>query len=125
VRQHQLRRWPIGLAWTVVCLLLGAAIEHWAQPRDARAQPASSPSIVYVPAEGMMFRTLDGHPIARLARDANGAVLELYDEGDEPATRLGANPLTLPARTPECAPSATNPRKPLTLDNVNPWDDRL
>jgi hypothetical protein len=71
-----------------------------------------------------MFRTLDGHPIARLARDANGAVIELYDGDDRPMTRLGATPLSFPSRAPECAPCAS-PRKPsFTLDDDDPWTRR-
>ena len=117
-------RWPVRALAMLAALLLGAVIGRWAWPRDARAQPASSPATVYVPAEGMMFRTLDGHPIARLARDANGAVIELYDGDDQPMTRLGASPLLFPRRAPECAPSASQRKPSVTLDDDDPWIQR-
>jgi hypothetical protein len=104
-------------------LMLGAVIGHWTWPRDARAQPAASVSTVYVPPEGMVFRTLDGHPIARMTRDANGAVFELYDGDDQPMTRLGANPPVFPARAPECATCASQRKPSLTLDGNNPWTE--
>jgi hypothetical protein len=119
-----LRGWPVRALAMASALLLGAVIGHWAWPRDARAQSGSSPATVYVPAEGMIFRTLDGHPIARLARDANGSVIELYDGEDQPMTRLGASLSAIPGRAPEGAPSA-NPRKPsFTIDNDDPWTRR-
>jgi len=120
--QFHFRGWPVRVVAMFSALSLGAVVGHWAWPRDARAQPASSLSTVYVPSGGMIFRTFDGHPIARLARDADGAVIELYDGYDQPVTRIGASALSFPLRPQACAPSVTPHKPAFTLDDDDPWE---
>jgi hypothetical protein len=98
----------------------GAGLGHWAWPRDARAQPQSSISTVFVPSEGIVFRTLDGRPIARLSREASGGVIELYDEDEQVTTRLTAATPPMPRqRQAECACAPT--AQSVMLDDVDPW----
>ena len=85
------------------------AVSHRLLLRDARAQ-ASPPSTIYVPWEGLVFRTPDGRAIARLSRDANGGVLELYD--DRHAARFGAGAMGL---------SHPGARESYALDEEDPW----
>ena len=47
---------------------------------QARAAAVSSTPTIYVPAEGLVFRSPDGTPIARISRDARGGVIEIYDD---------------------------------------------
>ncbi len=78
------------LAATALAFGLGAASQHLTI-RDAHAQP--SPAVAatfYVPADGLMFKTLDGRPIARLSRDPSGGVFELYDDRGQIAQRVAA-----------------------------------
>jgi hypothetical protein len=56
--------------------------------RDAHGGSGSATATVYVPADGLVFRSLDGRPLGRLSRDANGAVLELYDDREHVTARL-------------------------------------
>ena len=89
----------------------GVAYDHLG--REARAE-APSASTVYVPPGGLVFRSLDGAPLMRVTRDANGGVLEMYDNHRLVATRLGAGHLG----TPELA--RENP-----YDDVrDPYDNR-
>lgn len=109
------------LAMAMAAGVAGAAISQAVSSRVARAQPQSSISTIYVPSDGLLFRSLDGRPIARLTRDVNGGLLELYDERDEPATRLSSadhhgglrvnGPPSIPARL-------------FTLDEEDPWVPR-
>src|SRR5579872_805804 len=96
----------------------GAAMFQALSSHVARAQPQSSISTIYVPADGLLFRSLDGRPIARLTRDVNGGLLELYDERDEPATRLSSADLHGGLRVN--APPTT-PARVFTLDEEDPW----
>jgi hypothetical protein len=79
---------PLLLLLTAcTAFLAGATYEHFG--RSAQAQSAGV-STVYVPAGGVVFRSLDGAPLARITRDAHGGVLEMYDNHKDVATRLGA-----------------------------------
>jgi hypothetical protein len=64
----------------------GAATQHLGA-REAHAQ-AGVPASITVPAEGLVFRSPDGRPIARVSRDARGGVFELYDDRQEIVTRV-------------------------------------
>src|SRR5258708_6128492 len=102
---------------TMAAFAAGAASHHlW--PRDAHAQAGGSASTIYLPAEGLVFRTLDGKAIARLSRDPSGGVFELYDDYQEPAARLSA------ATTGASAPTARVPRAPYVLDEEDPFKGR-
>lgn len=45
--------------------------------RDARAQAAPLAATIYVPSDGLAFRTFEGRVVARLSYDAHGAVFDL------------------------------------------------
>lgn len=102
----------------------GAALAHWAWPRDARAQqPLSSVSTVYVPSAGLVFRTLDGRPIARLSREATGGVIELYDDEEQVTSRIAAGTPPFPKpRSAECA--CVPAPQSVMLDDLDPWAAR-
>jgi hypothetical protein len=80
--------------------------------REAKAQSAAG-AAVYVPPEGLSFRSPDGHLIARLAYDSRGGFFEIYDRHERPsgslrsgfASEIPARPVGVPL-TPT-APLAT------------------
>lgn len=92
-----------ALAALVVAFGAGVASQHLAV-REAHAQPSPAPAATfYVPGDGLMFKTLDGRPLARLSRDASGGVLELYDDRGLVAQRVSAGSVaaTWTAPTPK------------------------
>jgi hypothetical protein len=78
----------------------GVASSHLIE-REARAQSALHAASVYVPAEGLAFRALDGHIVARLSYDARGGAFEVYDSRERAAGALRASPV---AEAPHVAP---------------------
>ncbi len=80
----------VRLPFAIVALFAafggGAASSHLIE-REARAQSAHT-AAVYVPAEGLAFRALDGHIVARLSYDGRGGVFEVYDNHERPAGSL-------------------------------------
>jgi len=99
-----------ALLWSLtVCAAFigGVASEHFG--REANAQSAGI-STIYVPPGGLVFRAMDGKPLARISQDAHGGALELYDDRREVATRLHGS------RTPVLAQ-----QNPYTLDDRDPW----
>jgi hypothetical protein len=58
--------------------------------RDAHAQAAPFAATIYVPSDGLAFRTFDGRVIARLSYDAHGGVFALYDEHEQPVANVRA-----------------------------------
>jgi hypothetical protein len=90
--------------------LAGAGSAHlW--PRDAHAQAIVSLSTIYVPSDGLVFRALDGKPIAKLSRDGHGARFELYDDAQETSARLSRGAIG----------AARPPREPYVLDDDDPF----
>ena len=57
-------------------------------PSVARADTVPVGSTVYIPAEGLSFRTIDGHLVAKLSRNASGGVFELVDDKEAGIVRL-------------------------------------
>lgn len=90
----------------------GALSQHLGS-REAHAQ-AGLPTAITVPAEGLVFRSPDGHPIARLSRDMHGGVFELYDDRQEVVTRLG-NTVRPVAAAKELHPN------PYVVDEADPF----
>ncbi|HEY8088702.1 MAG TPA: hypothetical protein VIF09_12675 [Polyangiaceae bacterium] len=84
-------RWlprPLVLLFTACTAFVGGvAYEHLGH--DAQAQ-AAGVTTLYVPQGGLVFRSVDGAPLARISKDARGGVVEVYDERHEVATRLSA-----------------------------------
>jgi hypothetical protein len=56
--------------------------------REARAQSRQQTAAVYVPADGLAFRTLDGRVIARLSYDNHGGNFEVYDQHERPSVAV-------------------------------------
>jgi hypothetical protein len=82
---------------------------------EASAQrKGGAASTVYVPSEGMAFRTLDGRVFARLSYDAHGGFLELYDEHERAAGSLHGAGLTagLGAQPSTTAPHGVGAQAP-------------
>jgi hypothetical protein len=78
--------------------------------RDARAQSAPFAATIYVPSDGLAFRTFDGRVVARLSHDAHGGVFELYDEREQPVARVRGDAFThLPAGPTPASLSARRP----------------
>ncbi|HEY6461810.1 MAG TPA: hypothetical protein VIY73_16710 [Polyangiaceae bacterium] len=84
---HSMPRPLVLLLTACTAFVAGVSYEHFG--RDAQAQSAGV-STVYVPPGGVVFRSLDGAPLARITRDAHGGVLEMYDDHREVTTRVGA-----------------------------------
>jgi hypothetical protein len=59
--------------------------------RDARAQALPFAATVYVPSDGIAFRSFDGHVVARLSYDAHGGIFDVYNEREQVAARLRAD----------------------------------
>jgi hypothetical protein len=59
-------------------------------PSVARADSVPLGSTVYIPAGGLFFRTVDGHLVAKLSRNTNGGVFELFDDNEAAIVRLSA-----------------------------------
>jgi hypothetical protein len=103
----RLRR-PAVVVMAAVCAFAGGLVSSRVFERSARAQQAPLASTIYVPSDGLAFRTFDGHVVARLSYDDHGGVLELYDEHERPASRFRGNPLsshfTPAASSADCSP---------------------
>jgi hypothetical protein len=110
--------WSLTLA---TAFLAGMVAEHLGQS-EAHAQSAQSTSTIYVPPGGLVFRTLDGKPIARIGRDAHGNSIELYDSDHETASRV----LTSDTAVADEKPVSASPYvlDPYLLDEDDPWAAR-
>ncbi|HEV3193264.1 MAG TPA: hypothetical protein VGY54_22300 [Polyangiaceae bacterium] len=97
----------------VASAFAGGLVAAHLWPRHANAEPIASTSTIYVPADGLVFRALDGRPIARLARDAHGGFLELYDDRRASAVRFPSGAAAAPERA---APSNA-----FVIDDEDPW----
>jgi hypothetical protein len=103
-----------ALLWSLtVCVAFvgGVAFEHFG--REAKAQSAGI-STLYVPAGGLVFRSMDGKPLARISEDSHGGALELFDDRREVSARFQGsrtpvlaqqNPYTLEERDPFSGPA--------------------
>jgi hypothetical protein len=78
----------LRLVISTVALLvtfLGGAITSRLVEGQAQARPVvSQPASVFVPPDGLAFRTMDGRIIARVSYDARGGFLEVYDNNERP-----------------------------------------
>jgi hypothetical protein len=83
--------------------LLASGVSH------ARSSPLAS--TIYVPADGLVFRTFDGHVVAKLSHDARGGALEVFDEQEHAfmTLRNDGHPALLPSRPPSAQLSPFNP----------------
>lgn len=93
----RLRR-PFVLVAVATAFAAGLFSSHWV--RDARAQGVPFAATIYVPSDGLAFRTFDGRVVARLSYDEHGGVFELFDQHEQPAGRVAASALGRGASTP-------------------------
>lgn len=100
-----------ALLWSLsVCAAFVGGIAYEHSGREAQAQSAGI-STLYVPAGGLVFRSVDGKPLARISEDSHGGALELYDDRREVSLRMqGRN----------AAPVLAH-ENPYTLDDRDPW----
>jgi hypothetical protein len=82
-------RFPLALL-AVLAAFAGGFASSQVFERRAQAQSAPFASSVYVPADGLAFRTFDGRIIARLSYGHRGGVFDLYDGDERPSTSLRA-----------------------------------
>jgi hypothetical protein len=68
----------------LVVTFLGGAFTSRLVEGQAQAKSASQPASVFVPPDGLAFRTVDGRIIARISYDARGGFLEVYDNNERP-----------------------------------------
>jgi hypothetical protein len=119
----------MGVRKSLAALALAAAfgagvLTSHAFEREAKAQKSATVSAVYVPSDGLAFRTLDGRLIAKLAYDTRGGFFEVYDEHEKLAGSLrgagvsAARPAVAaaPATAPAPAPAANASNASNTLD---------
>jgi hypothetical protein len=98
-------RLPLALLGLFAAFGGGAASSHLLE-REAGAQTAHS-AMVYLPAEGLTFKTLDGHLVARLSYDSRGGAFEVYDNRERPAGALRAGLLAEAPHLSSTAPVTT------------------
>ncbi len=84
-------RLPFVLVAVAAAFAAGLGSSYWV--RDAHAQAAPFAASVYVPSDGLAFRTFDGRVVARLSYDPHGGVFEVYDEHEQPAARIRGDAL--------------------------------
>lgn len=89
-------RTSFATAALVASFAAGFVAAHLVE-RSARAD--SSSSSVYVPADGLTFRTLDGRVIARLAYDQGGGYFDVFDGSEHAAATVRAEAIGDPAVT--------------------------
>lgn len=90
----------------------GFASSRWLE-RTAQAGSPAYASTMYIPADGLAFRTFDGHVVARLSYNARGGIIDVYDNQEHPAISVRADMLRPVAGTPDMT---CNP--PFTVDVV-------
>jgi hypothetical protein len=106
-----------SLAALTLAAAFGAGVlTSHAFEREAKAQKSATTSAVFVPSDGLAFRTLDGRLIAKLAYDGRGGFIEVYDEQGKPAASLRrAGVSAAPAPAPAPAANASNAAAELDL----------
>jgi hypothetical protein len=84
----------LPLAVLVVAASFGAGLaSSRLLERDAFARAAPLASTIYVPSDGLAFRTFDGRVIARLSYGRHGGVFDLYDTDERPTVSVRADGL--------------------------------
>jgi hypothetical protein len=108
-------RLPFAVA-AVAVVFTGGVLSSRFFLLDAHAQAAPLAATMYVPSDGLAFRTFDGRVVARLSYDAHGGVLELYDEHEQPAMRWRGDPTAHAAP----APTPVTPARPKSVPDYDP-----
>lgn len=108
-------RVPIAVLALTVAFAAGLASSRLGGvEREARAQQAGA--AVYVPPEGLSFRSPDGRLIARLAYDTRGGIFEVYDRRERPSGSLRAGFIADAPARPAMLPGTTTPAPLPTTD---------
>ena len=94
---------PYRSALAVLAMLCafaaGFASSHLFE-RSAQAQSAPLASTVYVPADGLAFRTFDGRVIARLWYDRRGGAFDVYDSEERASTGMRPDVVSVQSASP-------------------------
>jgi hypothetical protein len=108
----------------VVSAFAGGALSSRVFAGDARADARPTTATIYVPADGLVFRSPEGKTIARISSDASGGVLELYNEKEQPGARLRTGGVTGSADFGSSAaqPAPQQPQGPVGPRVVNRKD---
>jgi hypothetical protein len=112
-------RLVLVLLWTLsLCgaFVGGIAFEH--SGREAQAQ-SPGVSTLFVPAGGLVFRTLDGKPIARISETGKGGNFELFDSHQDVGLHL--QPGRPAAALVQDNPYSVDERDPWTPSPANPY----
>lgn len=80
-------RFPFAVLAVLAAFAGGFASSHLFE-RSAQAQTAPLASTIYVPVDGLAFRTFDGRVIARLSYDRHGGVFDVYNGDERPSAGL-------------------------------------
>jgi hypothetical protein len=99
-------RIPLAIFAILATFAGGLASSRWVEGEASARQPQAT--TLYVPADGLIFRALDGRMVARLSYDAHGGIFEVYDDHERPtaALRPGSPPQgALPASTVAALPT--------------------
>jgi hypothetical protein len=97
-------RLPIAITALAATFAAGVVGSHFI--RDARADSSSQGASVYVPPDGLTFRTTEGRVVAKLSYDSHGGTFELFDERERPTTRMRADSFAPAPPPPAPAPPA-------------------
>jgi hypothetical protein len=111
------RRFALLAALVTVSGFAGGIVAGRVSSAKADARPTTA--FINVPSEGLYFRGPDGKIIARLAGESGGGVFELYNDKEQPASRMKAGDVKA---TPVIVPVPPAVRRyPLMDDVVDPW----
>src|ERR1700722_9707086 len=84
-----------------------AASQLWEHEAHAQALPFAA--TIYVPSDGLAFRTFDGRVVARLSHDAHGGMFELFDEHEQAAGRVRADSFVRAPSSPVATSRSRDP----------------
>jgi hypothetical protein len=101
-------RLPIAITALAAAFTAGIVASHlW--ERDAHAQALPFAATIYVPSDGLAFRTFDGRVVARLSHDAHGGMFELFDEHEQAAGRVRADSFVRAPSSPVATSRSRDP----------------
>ena len=96
---------PLLVALAAAALFGGGFASSHLLEHSAQAQVSPLSSTVYIPSDGLVFRTFDGRIAARLTYGHHGGVFELYDEREAPSAVVRG-----PGAPRVATPPASRPR---------------
>lgn len=87
-------RIPLVLSVAAAAFAAGFVFSHCLGGLERSARAASETALtpsVYVPPDGLVFRTYDGRVVARLGYDSRGGHFDVYDRNERPVAQLKAD----------------------------------